>query len=295
MKSNKKNFLKYTYRVLVSCTSSFYVICAYASTPSPAIYQPTASQSAYSNAGASSPGDYSSAEINPAILSALSKQYILFGSTGWQTYDNYIEGGIFDNMTTSVASLIKMRETPQRNDYSRDRSYNLSLSYQIPETTLSLGLGINYQQIDLTDSTSSNDTNSYGAAGFFYEFLTKSAHPIFIGFGTNNIFNKYRTTTFNTGVSTTFLDGYYSIGLDGIATKASGFQKVVGTLEINVNQFLDLKASYGYRTKDKKSVWGSGLFFRAPVLQVFYTVASSDTDDTTTLLQTAGAALNFMF
>jgi len=90
------------------------------------------------------------------------------------------------------------------------------------------------------------------------------------------------------------LDGFYALSIDGLSSNISGFQKVVGSLDVIANQFLDLKASYGYLTKNEKPVWGAGIFFHAPVIQLFYTFASSDSDDTTTLRQTAGCALNFV-
>lgn len=263
--------------------------------PSSSLYLPTGSLAAYSGLGAAAPGDYSSVDANPAIMSAFKKQYVLFGDASWQTDTNVVGGGIIDNSTTDVATLIRVRESVP-NDYdTRDRRFTLGLSYQIPRTNLSLGLSADYEQLTLTNLTSSDESNFFAGIGFLYEYVTSSGRPFFVGAGINRLFDIYSPVTYDTGISTTFFDGFYSVSLDALSTNASGFQKVIGSVQVVANRFFDLKGSYGYLTKDKKPAWGAGFFFHAPVIQLFYTFASSDSGDTSKIRQTAGCALNFAF
>lgn len=263
--------------------------------PSASLYLPTASLSAYSGVGAAAPGDYSAVDVNPAIMSALKKQYTLFGNTAWQTNDKLIELGVFDNSTTQVSTLIRIRESVPNQDDTRDRRYTLGISYQIPKTHISFGISLDYEQLTLTNLTSSKDFNYFAGTGFLYEYTMTSGRPIFIGGGMNRIFDAYGSIIYDVGISTTFLEGFYSISLDTLSSNLSGLNKIVGSLDIIANHFLDLKGSYGYATRDQKAVWGGGVFFHGPVLQLFYTFASSDSNASSTLRQTAGCALNFNF
>ena len=263
--------------------------------PSPSLYEPTAALAAYSGLGAAAPGDYSSTDVNPAITSALKKQYLLFGDTSWQQYDNLVDFGILDNTSTEVATLIRVRESVPNDFDTRDRRFTLGLSYQIPKTTLGFGVTMDYEQLTLTSLTASSAYNYFGGIGFLYQYTSSSGRPFFIGAGMNRIFDAYNPIEYDVGISTTFLKGFYALSLDGLSSNISGLEKIVGSLDVIANQFLDLKGSYGYLTKDKKAVWGAGIFFHAPVIQLFYTFASSDSNDTTTPRQTAGCALNFVF
>lgn len=263
--------------------------------PSASLYEPTASMAAYSGLGAAAPGDYSSTDANPAITSAFRRQYLIFGDTSWQTHDNLVDFGILDNTSTAVATLVRVRESVPNDFDTRDRRFTLGLAYQIPKTNLGFGVTMDYEQLTLTSLTSSNNYNYFGGVGFLYEYITASGRPIFVGAGMNRIFDAYTPAIYDTGISTTFLDGFYALSTDALSSNLSGLLKVVGSLDIIANQFLDLKGSYGYLTKDKKEVWGAGIFFHAPVIQLFYTFASSDSNDTTTPRQTAGCALNFIF
>ncbi|MES2615977.1 MAG: hypothetical protein V4591_11255 [Bdellovibrionota bacterium] len=302
MKFKYKNFFSHLVKSVFA--THCFVLSALAATnsnsktppPSYALDLPTASLAAYSGLGAAAPGDYSSADVNPAIMSAFKKQYVLFGDTSWQHYDNLVGGGIFDNTTTSIATLLHVRESVPNDIDSRDRRFTLGLSYQIPKTNLSLGLTANYEQLVLTNLTSSSSSYNYFAGtGFLYEYIMKSGRPIFIGVGVNKIFDTDSSIEYDTGISTAFFDGFYSLSLDGLSSNISGLEKVVGSLQIVANQYLDLKGSYGYLTKDQKNAWGAGIFFHAPVIQLFYTFASSDIGDTNSVRQTAGCALNFIF
>jgi hypothetical protein len=263
--------------------------------PSSSLYLPTASLAAYNGLGAAAPGDYSSAEVNPAIMSALKKQYTVFGDTSWQRSANLVDFGVIDSTTTKIATLIRIRESIPNTPDLRDRRYTLGFSYQVPQTDFSLGLTMDYEQLTITNLTSSDSSNFFTGAGVLYELFSKSVQPIFLGIGINRIFDAYSPIQYDTGISTTFFDGFYTISMDALTTNLSGLQKIVGSMAIETNKFLDFKGSYGYLTREKKNVWAAGLFFRAPVLQLFYTFASSDSSDTTSLRQSAGCALNFAF
>jgi hypothetical protein len=263
--------------------------------PSKSLSLPTASLAAYSGVGAASPGDYSSADVNPAILSALKRQYTIFGDTAWQRHINLMDVGVLDSTTTHVATLIRVRESVPSDEDTRDRRFGLGLSFRVPKTSLSVGLSLDYEELMLSSLTSYKAENFFGGAGLFYEYVTKSERPIFAGVSINRLFDTYNDPNYDAGLATAFLKGFYTVGIDGLFTSLSGLQKVVSTMSIAANPFLDLKGSYGYDILAKKQVWGAGIFFKAPVLHLFYTFANSDSSDTTTLRQTAGFAFNFAF
>jgi len=190
---NDKNFFSYVVKFifLSSCLISSVVLAASLNPttavipPSASLYLPTATLAAYSGLGAAAPGDYSAVDVNPAIMSAFKKQYILFGDTSWQKYDNLVDAGVLDNTTTSVATLVRVRESVPNDFDTRDRRFTLGLSYQVPKTHLSFGLSMDYEQLTLTDFTTSSNYNYFSGVGFLYEFLTKSGRPIFVGAGMN--------------------------------------------------------------------------------------------------------------
>jgi hypothetical protein len=263
--------------------------------PAKPLTEPIGSLATYSGLGAASPGDYTSSDVNPAITSALKKQYLLFANTAWQKHDNLIDFGVFDNTSTDIATIFRVRESIPNDVTPRDRRFTLGLSYQIPKTNLSFGANFDYEQLTLTSLTNHNDYNYFASTGFLYEYLTNSGRPIFIGLGLNKLLDEYNPVEYDLGVSTTLLDGFYSIGADQLFTNINGLEKIAASLSIVANEFMNLKGSYGYLTKKGANFWSAGIFFQGPNLQLFYTFASSETDDTTALRQTAGAALNFVF
>ena len=279
---------------ILCCKINAFAATAVVVPPARALSEPTGSLSAYSGLGAAAPGDYSSTDVNPAIMSALKKQYILFGDTSWESRLDLVDFGVLDTSSTSVATVLRIRESIPDDVTPRDRRFTLGLSYKVPDTNFSFGGSFDYEQLSLFSFTKANDRNYFGGAGFLYEVMTKTGIPVFIGAGMTHLGDVYSPALYDIGASTTFLDGYYSANLDGLFSNLSGLQKIVGSLNIIVNQFMDIKGSYGYRTRDKRDVWGGGIFFHAPVLQLYYTFASSDSDDTTSIRQTAGCALNFV-
>lgn len=260
--------------------------------PSPTLSEPTASASAYSGLGVAAPGDYSSFDVNPALGPALKKQYLVFGDFIWQQNAHLISGGIFDNTTTSVGTVVRVRESLPVNGDSRDRRFTLGLSYQIPQTHLSFGLTTDYEQLSVYNMTSSIETNVFLGTGAFYELFSGRAVPLFLGVSTNRLFDTYGPSQYNVGLAASFLNGFYVVSADTLSSERTGLTKVGAGLHIAANSFFDLKGSYGYLTKDRKNVWGAGFFFHAPILQVFYTVSRFDGDAINTFHQTAGCGIN---
>ena len=277
------------------CLSSiFFSISAFAEAvqPSPALTVPTSSFAASSGAGASAPGDASMMDANPAILPALKRQYSVFGGTSWQSNFDLVEAGVFDSSTTPVAMVIRGRETIP-NDTTRDRSFKVGLGYQIPTLkNLSVGLSGEYQQVSLTDVWTWQNTNYRMGAGLFYQINVPSGEPIFFGLSTNGLFDKYNASIIDVGVSTVTLNGFYSLNADVLFDSLNGFQSVVGGVSILAQTYFDIKGSIGYNPKQARFFWGSGIFFKAPVLHLYYTLVKTDSDDTT-LRQTAGVELAF--
>ncbi len=273
----------------------FFSIPAFADEvkPSSVLTAPTSSFAASSGAGASAPGDASMMDANPAILPALKKQYSLFGGTSWQSNFDLIEAGVFDSTTTPVAMVIRGRETIPNDTTSRDRSFKAALGYQIPAfKNLSLGLSGEYQQLSLTDRWAWQNTNYRMGAGLFYQVIVPSGEPIFFGLSTNGLFDKYNASIIDVGVSTVTLDRFYTLNADALFDSVNGFQSFVGGVSILIQTYFDIKGSIGYNPKQARLFWGSGIYFKAPVLHLYYTLVKTDTDDTT-LRQTAGVELAF--
>ena len=261
--------------------------------PSHYLTEPTASLAAYSGLGAAMPGDYSAIDVNPAIMSAFRNQYLIFADTAKDAHTGLLDFGVLDSASTEVAASVRFRQSIPGYEEQRDRRLSLALSYEIPKTNLSLGVSFDYEQLSLSSFSKYNDSNYFGGIGFLYEYITSSGRPFFVGVGVNHISDSYIPVQYDIGLSTTFFDGFYAISLDTLLASEGGLQQVSSGLDIIANRFLDLKGSFGYRPKIKKNVWGAGIFFHAPVLQVFYTFASSDSNVTTKIRQTAGLALNF--
>jgi hypothetical protein len=277
------------------CFSSlFFSISAFADDvkPSSTLIAPTASFAASSGAGASAPGDASMMDANPAILPALKKQYSVFGGTSWQSNFDLIEVGVFDSTTTPVSMVIRGRETIP-NQVSRDRSFKVGLGYQIPAlSNLSAGISAEYQQVGLTDNWAWQKTNYRVGAGLFYQLNIPSGEPIFFGLSSNGLFDKYNATTFDLGISTVTLNRFYTINADVLFDSETGYQSVVGGVNILIQTYFDVKGSIGYNSKQARLFGGAGIYFKAPVLHLYYTLVKTDSDDTT-LRQTAGVELAF--
>ncbi|APJ04673.1 hypothetical protein [Silvanigrella aquatica] len=260
--------------------------------PSAALNVPTSSFAAGSGAGASAPGDASVMDANPAILPALKKQYSVFGGTSWQNYFDLLEAGVFDSTTTPVAMVIRGRQTIP-NETSRDRSFKAAFGYQIPAIpNLSVGLSGEYQQLGLTDSWQWQNSNYRMGAGLFYQINTSWQQPFFLGLSTNGLFDKYNASIIDVGVSTVALNQFYTLNADVLFDSKNGFQSVIGGVNILAQTFFELKGSVGYNPKNERFFWGSGIFFKGPLLHLYYTLVKTDSDDTT-LRQTAGVELAF--
>lgn len=273
----------------------FFSISALATEAKPSfvLTAPTSSFAASSAAGASAPGDASMMDANPAILPALKKQYSVFGGGSWQSHFDLIEAGIFDSTTTPIAMVVRGRETVPSDTISRDRSFKAGLGYQIPALkNLSIGVSGEYQQLGLTESWAWQNTNYRMGAGLFYQVNVPTGEPIFFGFSTNGLFDKYNASIIDVGVSTVTLNRFYTLNVDALFDSMNGFQSVVSGVNILIQTYFDIKGSIGYNPKQARYFWGSGIFFKAPVLHLYYTLVKIDSDDTT-LRQTAGVELAF--
>ncbi|WP_186647818.1 hypothetical protein [Fluviispira vulneris] len=279
--------------IFVQCCLSniFFQELSFADTPKPsyALMSPSSTFAALSGAGAAAPGDASMVDANPAILPALKKEYYLFGGTAWQKQADMVEFGIFDSYLTPVATVLRARETLSSDDIERDRRFTLGLAYQIPEIkNLSIGLSFEYQQLILTEKWKWQAENYRMGAGLFYQIDLASGRPIFLGLSSLGMFDKYNPTSFDAGISTVVLDGYYTLSADALFDSKSGFLSAVGGFNVAVHRFFDIKGSVGYNPNESRFFWGTGIFFNGPVLRLYYTLVKTDSDDTT-LRQTAGA------
>ena len=261
--------------------------------PSSVLTLPTSYLAAGSGAGASAPGDASMLDANPAILPALKKQYSVFGSGSWQNKLDLVEAGVFDSTTTPIAMAIRARETIPTDTLTRDRSFTAAAGYQLPFlTNLSLGLSFEYQQLSLIDKWAWQNENYRLGVGAFYQVNTPWKNPIFLGVGTRGLFDKYNSNITNVGISTYAFDNYFTFNVDGLIDSKSGFQSLITGVNILIQTYFELRGSIGYNPKQDRIFWGSGIFFKGPVLHLYYTLVKIDSDDTT-LRQTAGLELAF--
>lgn len=261
--------------------------------PSQVLNAPTSYLSAASGAGAAAPGDISMLDANPAILPALKKQYSVFGGTSWQEKLDLIEAGVFDSTTTPVAMALRARETIPSDTVTRDRSFTTAVGYQLPFlSNLSLGLSFEYQQLSLSKIWAWQKQNYRLGLGAFYQINTPWKNPIFLGASTKGLFDKYNTTLTDIGISTTAFENYFTFSLDGLIDSKKGFQSIVSGVNVILSNFFEFRGSLGYNPKQDRIFWGSGIFFKGPVLHLYYTLVKTDSDDTT-LRQTAGLELAF--
>ncbi len=297
MIANSKNvFCKFLFIIsslpllLVSCEA----FCNTVVPPFPSLFLPAGSLAAFGGGDAASQGDISAMDTNPALLSALHKQYAVFGEASWQKYADLVGLGLFDNSTTSFATVLRVRESIPNASALRDRRFTLASSYQVPKTHFSLGAGLNYEQLSLSNLTTYTYDAYYGTLGALYEYVSPGGHPIFFGVGLDKLFDMYGPVVYNAGISTTFGKGFYAFGLESVSSNLSGLQKLLGNVTVNASEFLELKTSCGYAFKDRLVVWGAGVFFHAPILELFYTISNSD-PNTPGYRQSVGTSLNFTY
>lgn len=266
-----------------------------ATAENPALRIPTGTLAAMSNAGAAASGDQSVVDINPAILPALKKQYTLFGNTALQNHFNLVEVGIFDSETSAFSAVIKARETIPDSTSTRDRRGTLGLAYQIPDTRLSFGISGDYELIDLSSNTVYTTVNSFMGAGMLYQWSFSKENALFLGASVTRLFDRINPSIVDLGISLPVFKGFYTVSLDYLMNSKSGSQGVIGGLDIAANEFVDIRGSVGTNVRDKKTLWGAGIFFNAPILHIYYTISSFDDSMTTASAptQTAGLALAF--
>lgn len=278
------------------CLSNFCIsFSVFAADPKPSkvLTAPTSSFAALSGAGASASGDASMLDANPAILPALKRQYFVFGGGSWQSNFDLVEAGVFDSTTTSVAMVIRGREIIPNDERARDRSFKVGLGYQIPAIdNLSLGISGEFQQISLFENWAWRKENYLMGVGLFYQINIPNGNPIFLGLSSNGLFDKYNANIVDVGISTVTLDKFVILNADALFNSDNGFQSIVGGVSIVAQTYFDLKGSIGYNPNQGRFFWGSGIFFKAPVLHLYYTLVKTDSDDTT-LRQTAGVELAF--
>ncbi len=277
--------------------------------PSDTIYQSTSYFAASSSAGAASVGyddsnggrgyfitggDASMMNANPAILAILKQQYTVFGNASWQNNLDLIEAGIFDSSVTPVAFALTARETIPSDTRTRDRSFKAGAAYRLKDflNNLSLGLSFEYQQLSLTDKWAWQNENYLMGVGAIYRINTPWDKLIFLGLSQKGLFDKYNSSVTDVGVSTAAFENYYIFNLDALIDSKKGFQSVVTGVNIVLPQYFELRGSIGYNPKQDRIFWGSGIFFKGPLLHLYYTLVKTDSDDTT-LRQTAGLELAF--
>lgn len=260
--------------------------------PSYALDLPVSTSAAMNGVGAAAPGDVSVMDVNPALLSAIKKQYTLFGDTGWQKYLDVWDAGVFDSVSSPVAAALRARQSVPE-ETSRDVRYTLALAYQIPKTNVSFGVSGNMEHLGVSNYWSEHEDERYFfGTGVFYTYHFASGRPLFLGASVNKIFDKLLPVTADLGAAVPFFDGIYTASFDVLTNAKSGTRNFTAGLGIAVNPFFDLKGSVGYTPKDSRTFWGGGIFFNAPLLHLYYTFAKMDAEERE-LRHSAGCQLTF--
>jgi hypothetical protein len=255
---------------------------------------PTGTWAALSGGGVAAAGDSSVIDVNPALLAAIEKQYTLFGAMSKQTHVNLWEAGILDNTTSALAGEIRVRQTIP-NETGRDRRISAALAGQVEKTNLSLGLGITWDQFGLNTTDFKYDSDNWSVSpGLLYQKTFRSGVPMFFGLSLVKLGDKYDPNYLYAGLSTSLFNRILSLNMDTRTSSESGFVSVIGGATVTAHDFLELRGSGGYNPRDARSFWGTGIFFNAPILHLYYTVARLDMDDTT-VRHTLGLALSFQF
>jgi hypothetical protein len=257
---------------------------------------PTAAAAAYAGAGAAAPSDFSAMDVNPALLPALERKYTLFGTASGHSDLDLFEVGVVDNATAPVAAALRLRQTVVPGAESKDRQVEGALGYRLPGTYLSIGAGGAYEQYDLGEEFSRDETNVRVNIGMFYQWNAFDwGRPVFIGFAIRDLVDEYSPITFDLGASTTFGEGFYTLLLDATFDDEAGFRNVIAGVQIAANTYLDFRGSLGFSNDhaggDHPLIFGFGVFVKTPVLQVFGTVSQTDLRDD--IAYNVGIALQF--
>lgn len=251
---------------------------------------PFASAQALSRGGVAAPGDASSLNVNPALLSVSQKNYEIYSQYGFAGHINSLNLGVKDAVSSPVAAAFQIQQLFGNSSKKRQRRFSLGLSYLLNEIPLSLGMSVNFDQYNLVEITDGGDDSRFSANfGAVYELHIKE-QPVFAGFSIRGINDPIMPTIYNLGLSTPFYDGIYFLNVDSSVDAKQSWREQAG-IQVHANKYLDIKGSVGYNVSSHTPYYGAGIFFNAPVLHVYYSVAKIDLGDKT-FWQTAGISIN---
>lgn len=256
-----------------------------------ALNSPVGTLLAHLNLGVAANGDSSIADINPALLAAIEKQYAILGNLNFHSGFALYEIGVLDTTFTPVRALFKVRQTTTYTS-EIDRRFELALAYQIPQTRLSLGLTGYYDEYGLHKWLNPKQSTVYLAVGALYQIDFKKSEPLFIGASITNLLNKFQKTFYNLGVSKAFAKNLYRIHLDGAIQSLEALPVIAGGIDITIKKYFILSGSAGWNFNMHKAPLGAGLYFNGPRLKLFYSLASNQVQ-IDGLWHSAGLAIAF--
>ncbi|MBX9704042.1 MAG: hypothetical protein K2X39_07795 [Silvanigrellaceae bacterium] len=247
--------------------------------PSPALNSNTGNLAAFSGGGYASTADISFTDSNPAGLAVLDRQYIFtsattFHSQGFQLY----EVGNFDSVNTDIAGALRLRQT-NLSTGSIDRRLTLGLAYKLEWLgNFALGLSGDYSQIDVRQNWRGVGDNFNGRVGLFYGFKLLDI-PVNFGVAGGGLFDKYVAKNLGIGLSTVGLRGFYIFNVDMLMNSLDGINQLMSGVTIFAQQYLDIKASYGYNLKNKKSFGAGGFFLKSEIIRMYYVLMRENSPD----------------
>lgn len=254
---------------------------------------PAGTANASSGTGVAAPGDASVGDINPALLPVIKKQYTIFTNGSYSKDFDALEFGLLDSlMSSEVAALVRVRETIPSDLIKRDRRASLALGYEPKNSAFSVGMIANYDWLELLALRKYESSNWNLGLGGLYKLHLASGHYLFFGTSLLRLFDSKEKPFIDTGMSLEAFDGFYTFHGDLVASTVSGVQKGVIGIILHTKNYLDLRGSVGFNPENRRVFWGSGIYFGGPRINLYYSIARVDDDDTTPR-QVAGLSISF--
>lgn len=246
---------------------------------------------AHLNLGVAANGDSSIADLNPALLAAIDKQYTILGNLNFYNGFALYEVGVLDTIFTPIPALLKIRQTTTYTS-EIDRRFELALAYQIPKTRLSLGATGYYDEYSLQKWINPKASALYLTIGGLYQVDFAKSDPLFIGASISNLANKFKKASYNLGLSKGFAKNLYRLRFDGSMYNLEAQPNIGGGIDITIKKYFILSASAGWNFNTKKAPLGAGLYFNGPRLKLFYSFASNQMQ-TSNIWHSTGLAIAF--
>lgn len=238
-----------------------------------ALNSPAGSLLAHIGLGVAANGDATIVDINPALVTAIEKQYSAFGNLNFNSGFDLFEVGIMDTIFSPVQAVFKARQTTVYTS-EVDRRFELALGYRIPSTGLGIGVIGEYEQHHVTNWTHAKSDSAGLGVGALYQLNFQPFQPLFLGASVMNLLNKFQKTTYNIGISKQFAKDLLLVHADGAMANLKNKPEIAGGIDLTFRKYFIVMASVGYDFDKRVAPLGGGIYFNGPRLKVFYSLAS---------------------